>query len=206
MRAAFEAMVRDSAGFTLLGSAATLADARAALMAAAPDVAIVDLGLPDGDGAELIAMLRERAPGTLVLVSTVFGDEAHVIRAIQAGARGYLLKDTTADELVRSIAAVHEGGSPLSPQVARHLLKRLAPAARASQATAASAPDVDALTAREIDILTRISQGYTVAETAELLAISYHTVTTHIKNIYSKLAVHNRVEAVNTARRKGLIL
>jgi DNA-binding NarL/FixJ family response regulator len=96
---------------------------------------------------------------------------------------------------------VFDGGSPLSPQVARHLLKRFAPLVVPSR----SEPKPGDLTSREIDILTRISQGFSVTETALQLEISHHTVSTHIKNIYAKLAVHNRVEAVNEARRKGLI-
>ncbi|WP_413195333.1 response regulator [Pararobbsia alpina] len=202
LREEFERMVDAQPELHLVGSVGTVADARRALLTARPDVAIIDLGLPDGDGAELIGLLRQTAPSVSVLVSTIFGDEAHVIHAIQAGARGYLLKDTSADEFLRSIRMVHEGDAPLSPQIARHLLARFAPPER-SRVT--SAADTDALTAREIDILKRISQGFSVAETARLINISPHTVTSHIKNIYGKLAVHNRVEAVNVARTKGLI-
>jgi DNA-binding NarL/FixJ family response regulator len=145
--------------------------------------------------------LRDSSPDTAVLVTTVFGDEAHVIRAVEAGARGYLLKDTTPEEFLRAVRMVHEGGAPLSPQIARHLLKRFAPAAQPNRAE----PDIEALTSREIDILTRISQGFSVTETAQASGISHHTVTAHIKNIYGKLSVRNRVEAVNRARQRGLI-
>ncbi|MBE7375820.1 response regulator [Pseudomonas lopnurensis] len=201
MRAEFERMAREHPGLLLQGSAANLAQARALLQRQVPDVAIIDLGLPDGDGIELICELQRSVPLPSVLVATVFGDEAHVIRAIEAGARGYLLKDTAIEEFARAIRMVHQGGSPLSPQIARHLLKRfVTPTVRASDRS-----ELDSLTAREIEILTSISQGFTVAETANSMSISAHTVTTHIKNIYSKLAVHNRVEAVNQARRKGLI-
>lgn len=201
MRAEFERMVQAHAQLSLAGSVASVAEAREPLLRASPDVAIIDLGLPDGSGAELIEMLQQNASGTAVLVSTVFGDEAHVIRAIEAGARGYLLKDTTLEAFAQSIQTVYEGGSPLSPQAARHLLKRFAPSVGDTRAS----EKPDGLTHREVDILTRISQGFSVVETARLLEISHHTVTTHIKNIYSKLAVHNRIEAVNEARRKGLI-
>lgn len=200
MREEFERMIQSQPDLTLMGSAGSLAQAQALLRRNTPDVAIIDLGLPDGDGISLIQTLWRETPGTAVLVATVFGDEAHVIRALEAGARGYLLKDTPLEDFARALHLVHQGGSPLSPQIARHLLKRFEPAARPSRE-----PSPDALTSREVDILTRISQGFTVAETAAQLQISTHTVSSHVKNIYSKLAVHNRVEAVNLARRQGLI-
>jgi DNA-binding NarL/FixJ family response regulator len=204
MRAEFEIMVRANPEFLLTGSAATLAEAQALLRQGVPDVAIIDLGLPDGDGASLIDQLRRNAPDTAVLVMTVFGDETHVIRAIEAGARGYLLKDTSAEEFGRAIRMVHEGGSPLSPQIARHLLKRFVPAP-APHSPAPMQDKPDQLTPREIAILTRISQGFSVGETAVAMNISAHTVAAHVKNIYAKLAVHNRVEAVNHARHRGFI-
>jgi DNA-binding NarL/FixJ family response regulator len=201
MRVEFERMVLAQPGLSLAGSACSLGEAHELLRGREVDIVIVDLGLPDGDGAELIAALRDSSPDTAALVTTVFGDEAHVIRAVEAGARGYLLKDTTPEEFLRAVHMVHEGGAPLSPQIARHLLKRFAPAAQPSHAE----PDIEALTSREIDILTRISQGFSVAETAQASGISHHTVTAHIKNIYGKLSVRNRVEAVNRARQRGLI-
>ncbi|HEY0208213.1 response regulator transcription factor [Acerihabitans sp.] len=200
MRMEFESMVLSHPRLTLAGSVATLGDASALLRHTVADVAIIDLGLHDGDGIELIKSLQQQGSRTAVLVATIFGDEAHVIRAIEAGARGYLLKDTSIDEFARAVELVHAGGAPLSPQIARHLLKRFEPAEKSS---AALRPD--GLTAREIDILRHISQGFTVAESARMLNISTHTVATHIKNIYSKLAVHNRVEALIQARNQGLI-
>ncbi|GAA5236499.1 response regulator transcription factor [Verticiella sediminum] len=203
MREEFERMVLAQPGLELVGSAQSIAQACALLAATAPppDVALIDLGLPDGDGVALIAQAVRDMPRLAVLVATIFGDEAHVIRAIEAGAHGYLLKDTSIEEFSRALGLVFEGGSPLSPQIARHLLKRFLPAERKPVPAGEQA-----LTGREIDILTRISYGFTVAETAQQMHISAHTVATHIKNIYGKLAVHNRVEAVNQARRRGLIL
>jgi len=201
MRVEFERMVLAEPELVLAGSAWNLAEARELLRTREVDIVIVDLGLPDGDGAELIRELRDTAPATAALVTTVFGDEAHVIRAVEAGARGYLLKDTTPQEFVRAVRMVHEGGAPLSPQIARHLLKRFAPISTPNK----SGPEEERLTPRELDILTRISQGFSVAEAAQASGISHHTVTAHIKNIYSKLSVRNRVEAVNRARQKGWI-
>ncbi|WP_454688528.1 response regulator [Achromobacter aloeverae] len=206
LRIEFERMLSARQGLVLAGSAQNMADARRLLGQMPCDVVIVDLGLPDGDGSDLIAWLNRERPNATVLVSTVFGDETHVVRAIEAGARGYLLKDTTQAEFVRSLLAVHAGDAPLSPQIARHLLKRFAPAPSASARRSSShGPQAGDLTPREVDILNHVALGYSASETAARLSVSIHTVTTHIKRIYGKLAVHNRVEAVNAARSKGLI-
>jgi DNA-binding NarL/FixJ family response regulator len=207
MRAVFERMVTAHEGLTLAGSAGSIAEGRQALAAAGCDVAVIDLGLPDGDGSDLIAWLRQARAGIAVLVSTMFGDEAHVVRAIEAGAQGYLLKDSTGDDFARSILAVAEGGSPLSPQIARHLLKRFTspPAAGTPRRMRKTNTVHEPLTPREVDILQAIAQGYSAAETAQRLSLSPHTVTSYIKTIYGKLSVHNRVEAVNTARDQGLL-
>ncbi len=200
MRWEFESMVSSHPGLSLCGSAASMAEARSLLVQQTPDVALIDLGLPDGDGVELIAWLQQQRPHTSVLVATLFGDEAHVVRAIEAGARGYLLKDTAIDEFAKGIQLLQQGGAPLSPQIARYLLKRFSPSAKVPPRS-----EMDSLTAREIDILRHISQGYSVSETAKNMNISAHTVATHVKNIYSKLAVHNRVAAIIQARIQGFI-
>jgi DNA-binding NarL/FixJ family response regulator len=204
---AFVAVVRSTEGLALWGAAGTLQAARSLLEGRPPpDVALVDLGLPDGDGTELIRELATHCPGTAVLVATVFGDESHVVRALEAGARGYLLKDSSRDELSRAVHTVHAGGAPLSPQVARHLLKRFAtPAAPAGGQRQTKGLMLERLTSRESEILTLIAQGHSVAEVARLLHLSPHTVTTHVKHIYDKLAVSNRVQAVNKARATGQI-
>jgi len=205
LREEFERMISTQPGLRWIGGAGSLAEARELMRQAQPEVAVIDLGLPDGDGTVLIAELAARMPPVAALVTTVFGDEAHVIRAIEAGARGYLLKDSSPEEFVRAIELVHQGGAPLSPHIAKHLLARLVPAAPTDRGRLDTNADADALTPREIDILTSISQGFTVNETAEQLHISAHTVATHIKNIYSKLAVKNRMQAINQARLRGFI-
>jgi DNA-binding NarL/FixJ family response regulator len=205
MREEFAAMIRATPGLALWGTANDLATARERLATqGAPDVVIIDLGLPDGDGTELIRELAASAPGASALVATVFGDEAHVVRAVEAGAHGYLLKDTSLDEFGRAIRLVRDGGAPLSPQIARYLLKRFAaPPAHTRPPAVVDTPDK--LSAREAQILTLISQGQSVPEVALALYLSAHTVTTHVKHIYEKLAVNNRVQAVNRARATGQI-
>lgn len=207
LRREFASIIDAAPDLALLDVASDLSAGRAALARhGAPDVMIIDLGLPDGDGTALISELAAIAPEADALVITVFGDEGHVVRALEAGAKGYLLKDATPEEFVRAIRLVHEGGAPLSPMIARHLLKRFAP----QRPTRAPPPAngnalVESLTARETEILKFIAQGKSVAETATAFHLSSHTVTTHVKRIYGKLAVNNRVQAVNRARATGQI-
>lgn len=199
-RAAFAAM-STAPSLQLLGEAGSLHEVHRLLgNGLIPNVLILDLGLPDGDGRELIPELRNSAPAVKVLVATVFGDEASIVGALEAGACGYLLKDILPDEFVRAVHAAQAGDCPISPAVARVLVKRFV-----QPSSKSTAPLVDALSRREVQVLTLIAQGYTVPELAEQLHLSVHTVTTHMKNIYQKLAVNNRVQAVNKARSTGQI-
>ncbi len=171
------------------------------LVTHSPDVLLIDLGLPDGDGVDLI-----RAAGRLrkveSIVVTIFGDEMHVMRAIEAGASGYLLKNSGLDTVGNSIMEMLDGGAPISPAIARHLLRRFQGFRPDS---AASDPSKSPLTVRELEVLTHISKGLNYLEISESLKISYHTVATHIKRIYRKLHVSSRSEAVYEAEQLGLI-
>ena len=200
IREEFARMVGEDVGLKLLDAVGSCAEARRSFSFAQPDVALIDLGLPDGDGTELIADLARRSRHTSILVVTIFGDEAHVVRALRAGAHGYLLKDTPTAEFGRAIRAVSEGAAPLSPQVARYLLRSFAAPRMDAQRWL-----VEPLTPREKDVLMAVSQGLSVPETARRLDVAPSTVAAHIKSIYGKLAVHSRVEAVNQARARGLI-
>ena len=205
MRREFVAMIEAAPDLALLDDVGSLSAARAAVAAhGAPAVLVVDLGLPDGDGTTLIRELAAAAPSSDALVITVFGDESHVMRALEAGAKGYLLKDATQEEFTRAIRLVRQGGSPLSPMIARHVLRRFAPVPPpARRAPAGKEAQIETLTAREAEILRLIAGGNSVAEAALMLHLSPHTVTTHVKHIYGKLAVNNRVQAVNRARATG---
>ena len=177
------------------------AAARAVLEGDPPAVLLTDLDLPDGSGIELIQLVRTRGAGTLSMVITVFGDEQHVVAAIEAGALGYLLKDATADSIGRSILELLEGGSPMSPPVARYLLQRFAKAPEPAVPSAGAAE----LSTREREVLTYIVKGFSYAEIARLLGLSTHTVATHVRRIYGKLEVHSRGEAVYEALATGLV-
>lgn len=188
---------------SLAHAAATVGDMVGWLRANSVDVLLVDLGLPDGSGLEVIRQCRALSPVTEVMVITMFGDEAHMMNAFEAGARGYLLKDGTEDDLAQHVLSLSAGGSPMTPVIARQLLARLAPGP--SPSTQGGAALAEALTAREQDILAKLARGYTYAEAAELLCIAPSTVQSHVKNIYSKLAVHSKAEAIFEARQMGLL-
>jgi DNA-binding NarL/FixJ family response regulator len=167
----------------------------------APDMALVDLGLPDMSGIEVIRALKARRPECDVLVITTFGDERTVTSALEAGADGYLLKGTPLEELRKDIRCLRSGGSPLSPMVARQLLNKLQFKPTDPQVAEADTK----LTRRERDILEMIAKGFSYTETSEICGIASATVHSHLKSIYRKLEVHSKTEAVHEARRLNLI-
>ncbi len=184
-----------------IAEAGSLAEARAALVALgqAPDLALIDLGLPDGSGLRLIEALQRDGAGTLCIVSTVFDDDAHVFPALRAGAEGYVLKDLPAGELARMLRGILDGQPPLSPSIARRLLRQFQPA------SPAPALQAEPLTARETEVLQLIAKGYTVQQTAAALGLSPHTASGYVKDIYRKLSINSRAEATLEAARLGLV-
>lgn len=184
----------------VVGEALNCREGSRLLRATAPDVLLVDLGLPDASGVELIREARSLSADTHTMVITVFADENHVIEAIEAGARGYLLKDGSDDYVAASILQLLAGGSPISPAIARHLLDRFQePAARARE------NDAPVLTDREREVLSLLAKGFTFEEIGNILKISPHTVTTHVRHIYRKLEVGSRSQAVYEAVHRGLL-
>lgn len=192
------ASIRADASLELVGEYRTVADALAGLEARAPQVLLVDLGLPDGSGIELVRRIAVRHPECSILVVTLFGDERTVLAALEAGAHGYLLKGALEHDIAEDIRHLKNGGSPLSPMIARQVLKRLVPPRPAQPADAL-------LTRRESEILDAIARGFSYAETAALLKVSPQTVHTHLRNIYKKLAVHSKTEAVFEADKRRLL-
>jgi DNA-binding NarL/FixJ family response regulator len=185
--------------FDQLGSALRYAKTHA------QDYWLIDLGLPDGSGIELIKAVRNQYPDTNILVISVFGDVDNILGSIQAGANGYLLKDAVDKDLHGAIEAIESGGTPLSPMIASRLLERMLPVPVAHMnASVAAMPD-KLLTVREVELLNLLSRGYTYNEAAGLMKIGITTVQTHIRHIYSKLAVGSRSEAVFEAKAMGLI-
>ena len=182
----------------LSASCADLASARQALLTAAPNVLLTDLALPDGDGVDLIREVKARTPDCECMVISVFGTESRVLGALAAGATGYLLKDESNQRIGDAVMSLIGGGSPMRPNIARHLLDGWH-----------GQPSMEgigmSLTEREISILSGLSKGYTYHELATQLNLSQHTVGTHVKNIYRKLEVCSRAEAVYEAVQLGLI-
>jgi DNA-binding NarL/FixJ family response regulator len=171
------------------------------------DVLLVDLGLPDRSGLEVIRCCRELLPATDVMVITMFGDEGNMMHAFEAGARGYLLKDGNEDDLAQHVLSLHAGGSPMSPIIARQMLEKFSPTTIkvTPNETSSEKSRKDALSTREHDILVKLSRGYTYAETAQLLGVAPSTVQSYVKNIYSKLDVHSKSEAIFEAHQLGII-
>lgn len=209
-RERFRDNLRTDASLRLAAEFATVAEALAALAGLLPDVLLVDLDLPDGSGFDVITHTRQASPGTEIMVVSVFGGESNLLRAIESGATGYLLKDSLPQDFTATIHALRAGESPISPPLARLLLRRYqAGATPAHQRTAADAPAAVAqdgtLSPREVAILDLVARGISFAEIAQQLFISPHTVKTHVRNIYGKLEAHSRSHAVYIARQRGLI-
>lgn len=174
----------------------------AAIPALALDIVLVDLGLPDISGIEVIREVKVLCPTCNVLVITTFGDERTVTAALEAGADGYVLKGTALEELRRDLRALRDGGSPLSPMIARKLLNRLKN--KTANVRVEGIGDTT-LTPREQEILEMIAKGFSYAETSNICGVSTATVHSHLKHIYRKLEVHSKTEAVYEARRRSLI-
>ncbi len=209
-RKRYTTILATDASFEVVGAAANGTDGLAMLDAQKPDVVLVDLGLPDISGIEIIRRATATLPDCECMVVTVFGDEEHVLASIEAGAAGYLLKDATEQNFLSGIRELIAGGSPISPIIARRLLKRFQPTSilQSSAADAGSEAPVDSdvyISEREREILQLASKGYNYPEMGKLMGISSHTVTSHVKKIYRKLAVHSRGEAVFEASRMGII-
>ena len=198
------AIARDDS-MVLAAQAGSVAAARAATARGNFDVALVDLGLPDGNGIDLIREIARERPETDVMVVTVFGDEAHVLASIEAGATGYLLKRSLHDTLAATVRELRAGGSPISPVIARQLLLRFKRGSDEAPSRPEAVVDDGGLSEREREVLLFIAKGFTVGEIANMLHLSAHTVATHVKHIYRKLAVHSRTEAVFEAGRMGLL-
>ena len=164
------------------------------------DVLLCDLGLPDGDGLSLIAKTAKLFPDIDIIVVTMFADQRKVLDSIRAGARGYLLKGERLDLCVDSIREIRNGGSPISPIIARQLLKRLQP----PSPIAGEAP-MEPLSEREMRVLDLLARGFSYSECASMLSVSSHTIGTFVKRIYRKLEVNSRAEAVFEASSRGIL-
>lgn len=180
-------LINAAPGFKCVGLFSSGEAALKALPALRPDVVLMDINLPGISGIECTARLKEQLPQTQILMVTVHGDNERVFAALQAGASGYLLKRTRADELLEAITEVMRGGAPMTGEIARMVI--------ASFRRPAPAPDAARLTPREEEILALLTQGYSNKEIADRLSVSFDTVRTHLRHVYEKLHVRSRTEA-----------
>ena len=221
----FAEALRGDGGSYDVATAASLAEGIAALHRDPPDVILVDLGLPDGSGLDLIRSARRLSSDILALVITVFGDETSVIGALEAGAQGYLLKSEAPADLRESVRQVLSGGAPISPGIASHLLRRFQPGDEAEGEEGEERADGEEgqegaeeqssahgeaekrprLTRRERQVLGLMVQGLPYQEAAESLGLTRNTVVGHVKKIYRKLEVSSRGEAVFEALSQGIV-
>lgn len=167
-------------------------EALAAIEERVPDIVVMDIKLPGGDGIHFTGLIKERWPQVQVMMCTVHEDDDKIFNALQAGASGYLLKRAPFEEILTSIRVIQEGGSPMSPAIARRVVESFQPKVDPS--------DPDALTGREQEVLDLMATGMRDKEIAAQLGITGNTVRTHIRHIYEKLQVQGRVEAV---RKRG---
>lgn len=199
IRRRFVDIIDAAQSLVLAGVATTAAEGYALAESDAAEVYLVDLDLPDENGIGVIRYVAEHRPHADAMVVTVFGDDEHIIRSIEAGAAGYLLKDALPGEMVDCIRELRDGGSPVSPVIARRLLRLFRKGS--PKPASASSP----LSERETEILSLVAKGLSFAEIGKSLGISAHTVTTHVRKTYRKLSVNSRGEAVYEAQQLGLL-
>lgn len=197
VRTGLRGMFESDPGFAVIGEAADGAAGAEQAAALRPDVVLMDLQMPGTDGVEGIRRIRALPGGPPVLVLTTYDSDVQILRAIEAGAAGYLLKDAPRETLFEAVRSVAAGGSPLAPAVAARLLGRLGPGAPARGG--------DTLTTRELEVVRLVARGASNREIARDLRISEATVKTHLLKIFEKLGVADRTSAVTTALERGLI-
>ncbi len=193
VRAGLVGMLAAQPDFEIVGEAADGAEALVKCMELQPDVVLMDLRMPRMDGVTAIEHIRRQWPDIHVLVLTTYDTDADILRAIEAGATGYLLKDAPREELYRAIRAAARGQAVLAPPVAAKLMEQM------------RYPGEERISARELEILTLVAQGKSNKEIARHLHISQATVKSHLLNIYGKLGVSDRTAAVTEALKRGLI-
>ncbi len=199
LRESLALLIRQSENCTLVG---TFADARHAVddvRRCAPDVVLMDIRMPHSDGIEATQLIRQACPGVAVLIQTIFEDDERIFAAVCAGASGYILKGTTPDQLLGAIREVRVGGAPMTPHIARKVLRMFQHLGREAPAT-----DYH-LSAREQEVLQCLVKGASYKMIADQLHIGYETVRSHMKHIYEKLHVTSMTEAVAKALREGLV-
>jgi len=187
-----------------ISEAARIHDALEMVNAIRFDVALVDLGLPDGSGVEVVQALREKQPDVQSVVVTIHDDDEHLFPALQAGAFGYLLKEQSREQLSEQLHRISQGEPPLSPSIARRVIQYFTAQARQQPIQPDTVTPHVQLTDRENEVLLRVAKGFTLPEIGQQLNLSRHTIADYVKQIYRKLNVSSRAEAALEAQRLGL--
>ena len=195
-RRSLRRVIESKAGLACVAEYATGAEAIERIPRDLPEVALMDLNLPDFSGAEVTAHLKSQLPAISVVVLTVYNDAEHIFKALRAGACGYLLKQATAAEILEAIAEAHRGGAPMTSEIARKVIAAFHEPKPAPPATQTLAP-------REREILELVAKGYANKEIADKLAITLSTVCWYLNEIYKKLHVQSRMQAVNKLRQSS---
>jgi len=198
LREGLATLVNFTPGFTCIGAFRTMEECIARIRHEVPDVILSDIGLPGMSGIEGIRIIKDEHPDLIVLVLTVYDDNEKIFDALCAGATGYLLKQTEPAELLRSVKEAVAGGAPMSPEVAARVIKLF------REVRPPEKVDYD-LTPHELRLLKLLVDGYNYVTAAEQLKISYNTIKFHVRNIYDKLQVHSKSEAVAIAMRDRLV-
>ncbi len=179
-------IITQTAGFEFVSSYNNAEDAVDGLSEDVPDIVIMDIGLPQGTGIDCIRRLKEKGSSLQFVIFTVYEDSDQVFEALTAGASGYLLKNSSPDKIISALREIHQGGSPMSLSIARKVVSSFQRPVAHNQ-----------LSEREMEVLTLLAKGLLYKEIAEKLTISKGTVSQHVHNIYEKLHVQNRTEAIN---------
>ncbi len=198
LREGLEMLIAGTAGFRLSGAFDSVEQALGPLAVGAPDVLLLDINLPGMLGSQAVRILKERLPALQVLMLTIYAEQDRVFESICNGACGYLLKKTPPARLLEAIREAHEGGSPMSPEIARKVVTLF-------RKTHEPADPGERLTPAEIRLLRLLSEGHSYASAGGELRITVNTVRNYIRSIYEKLHVHSKSEAVTKALRGGLI-
>jgi DNA-binding NarL/FixJ family response regulator len=195
-RKSLRRVIESNPGMACVAEYATGAEAIGAIPRDLPQVVLMDLNLPDSSGAEVTAHLKSELPDVCVVILTVYNDAEHIFKALRAGACGYLLKQATAAEILEAIAEAHRGGAPMTSEIARKVIA-------AFHEPKPTPTAVQTLAPREREILELVANGYANKEIADKLAITLSTVCWYLNEIYKKLHVQSRVQAVNKLRQSS---
>jgi DNA-binding NarL/FixJ family response regulator len=188
IRESLAVLLKGVDGFRCVGSHGSAEEALRVVPAEKPDIVLMDINLPQMSGIECVGKLKAKLPDLQILMLTVYDDSEMIFQALTAGASGYIVKRTAPDKLLQAIREAHQGGSPMSPHIARKVVQYFHQRGPAKHET-------EALTEREREVLEQLAKGYLYKEIADALGIGVETVRRHLTNIYAKLHVHTRTEA-----------